>query len=75
MKSSEAADLILGHLSPRSALQAGSTERWTGFVFSRGGQRLLQCLHHHATPAAAMNCGGKLAKRFARLEAARGVRP
>ncbi len=75
MKSSEAADLILKLLSARSAMQVGSLDRWTGYVFTNQGARVLQCAHNHATHVSAKNCAEKLAKRFARLEAARGVRP
>jgi hypothetical protein len=82
MNVTDAADRILGDLEARAAMRVASAlgktraggERWAGFVFTKRGVRLLQCEHDHATANEAEGCARKLARWWARLEAARGVR-
>ena len=47
--------------------------RWTGWVFTVTGDRIRGCEHAHADSTLAKNCAARLAKRWAELEAARGV--
>lgn len=82
MNSTEAFRRILKRLSARSAMTAasavgktGAGDKWIGFVFTEGGERVLQCLHEHACPDSAKTCAAALARRWAHLEAARGVKP
>ena len=65
---------MLEDLDARSSLDV-SSRNWTGWVFNRRGERVVQCLHPHANSTLAKNCAAKLAKRWAEFEAARGVRP
>lgn len=78
----EASAKIFDTLSPRTAMQAPSAvgktcapDRWTAYVFTHSGVRVLSCLHDHATSIAAMNCAVRLVRRWASFEAQRGVRP
>ena len=82
MNAKEAEAKILETLSPRTAMQSKrpraktmADEKWTAFVFTNRGDRVISCLHDHSRCVAAQHCATRLVKRWARFEAQRGVRP